>query len=98
MTTLEPASGAERSGGALRSIPLAALVTGELISTFGSQMTFLALPWFVLQTTGSTARMGIVFAAELAPMAILGIPSGAAHRASRRTPVRCSPPTSRARR
>jgi len=39
-------------------------------------MTFLALPWFVLQTTGSTARMGLVIAAELAPMAILGIPSG----------------------
>jgi MFS family permease len=78
VTTQEPAAGTKRSGSVLRSVPLAALVTGELISTFGSQMTFLALPWFVLQTTGSTARMGIVIAAELAPMAILGIPSGAA--------------------
>ena len=40
-------------------------------------MTFLALPWFVLTTTGSTTRMGIVLAAELLPMALLGIPSGA---------------------
>jgi MFS family permease len=40
-------------------------------------MTFLALPWFVLTTTGSTTRMGVVLAAELAPIALLGIPSGA---------------------
>jgi MFS family permease len=39
-------------------------------------MTFLALPWFVLATTGSATKMGIVLAAELAPVALLGIPSG----------------------
>jgi MFS family permease len=39
-------------------------------------MTFLALPWFVLETTGSATRMGIVLATELAPVALLGIPSG----------------------
>jgi predicted MFS family arabinose efflux permease len=39
-------------------------------------MTFLALPWFVLQTTGSPTRMGVVLAVQLAPIAILGIPSG----------------------
>ena len=60
----------------LRSRPLAALLAAEVISSFGSQMTFLALPWFVLVTTGSAARMGIVFAAEMAPVALLGIPSG----------------------
>ncbi len=40
-------------------------------------MTFLALPWFVLATTGSPTKMSIVLAVELAPVAILGIPSGA---------------------
>jgi MFS family permease len=40
-------------------------------------MTFLALPWFVLATTGSATRMGVVLAVELAPVALLGIPSGA---------------------
>ena len=40
-------------------------------------MTFLALPWFVLATTGSPTRMSIVLAVELAPVAMLGIPSGA---------------------
>jgi MFS family permease len=39
-------------------------------------MTFLALPWFVLQATGSATRMGVVLAAELAPVAVLGMPSG----------------------
>jgi MFS family permease len=61
----------------LRQRSLAALITAEVISSLGSQMTFLALPWFVLSTTGSPTRMGIVLAAELLPIAILGIPSGA---------------------
>jgi MFS family permease len=39
-------------------------------------MTFLALPWFVLETTGSPTRMGVVLAVELLPVALLGIPSG----------------------
>src|SRR4029450_4562090 len=39
-------------------------------------MTFLALPWFVLVTTGSATRMSIVLAVELVPVAVLGIPSG----------------------
>ncbi len=53
------------------------LVAAELISVLGTRMTFLALPWFVLVTTGSPGKMSLVLAAEIAPMAILGIPSGA---------------------
>ncbi|MGH8164529.1 MAG: MFS transporter, partial [Rhodanobacteraceae bacterium] len=34
-------------------------------------------PWFVLTETGSATRMGLVFAAEAAPIALLGMPSGA---------------------
>jgi MFS family permease len=60
----------------LRQRAVLALVTAEAVSSFGSQMTFVALPWFVLSTTGSATRMGIVLAAELVPIAILGIPSG----------------------
>jgi MFS family permease len=40
-------------------------------------MTYLALPWFVLVTTGSPGKMSLVLAAEILPMAILGVPSGA---------------------
>ena len=39
-------------------------------------MTFVALPFFVLVTTGSTAKMGWVLAAEMLPIAIFGIPAG----------------------
>ena len=60
----------------LRARGLVPLVTAEAVSALGSQMTFLALPWFVLVTTGSAARMTVVLAVQIAPIALLGIPSG----------------------
>jgi len=39
-------------------------------------MTWLALPWFVLVTTGSATRMTIVVTAELLGLALLGLPGG----------------------
>jgi len=53
------------------------LLAAELCSSVGSQLTRLALPWFVLVETGSAARMAFVFAAQLLPVALLGLPSGA---------------------
>jgi MFS family permease len=61
----------------LRNRSVLALVVSQLVSGLGSRMTFLALPWFVLATTGSAAKMGVVLAVEMAPVALLGIPSGA---------------------
>jgi MFS family permease len=55
---------------------LIALVVAEVVSSTGTAMTFVALPWFVLETTGSASRMSLVLAVEIAPMALLGIPSG----------------------
>jgi MFS family permease len=63
-------------GEILRHRPLRALLAAEVISTTGAQMTWLALPWFVLTTTGSPARMTIVMMAELAGFAIAGVPAG----------------------
>ncbi len=60
----------------LRKPGLLALLVAESVSSLGSQMTFLALPWFVLVTTGSPTKMGVVLAVELLPVALLGIPSG----------------------
>src|SRR5262245_64299026 len=60
----------------LRNRSLAAILVAELVSLTGSSMTYVALPWFVLITTGSTARMGWVLASELLPVGLLGIPSG----------------------
>ena len=36
----------------MRKKPIAALVAAEIVSILGSRMTYLALPWFVLVTTG----------------------------------------------
>jgi predicted MFS family arabinose efflux permease len=60
----------------LRNRSLGAVLVAELVSLTGSAMTYVALPWFVLVTTGSTAKMGWVLAAELLPVGLLGIPSG----------------------
>jgi MFS family permease len=60
----------------LRNRSLRAVIVAETVSLTGSAMTFVALPWFVLATTGSTARMGWVLAAELIPVGLFGIPSG----------------------
>jgi predicted MFS family arabinose efflux permease len=49
----------------LRQPRILALLAAEVISTTGSQMTWLALPWFVLVSTGSATRMTFVVAAEL---------------------------------
>jgi MFS family permease len=61
----------------IRDRSLLAVLAAELVSRLGSQFTTLALPWFVLVTTHSTSKMGLVFAVELAPIALLGIPSSA---------------------
>jgi predicted MFS family arabinose efflux permease len=60
----------------VKKTAVGALVAAELMSVIGTRMTYLALPWFVLVTTGSPGKMSLVLAAEIAPMALLGIPSG----------------------
>src|SRR5438876_4776776 len=40
--------------------PIYALFIGNIISYIGNNLTLLAIPWFVLQTTGSVAQAGIV--------------------------------------
>jgi MFS family permease len=60
----------------LRHRGLLGLLAREVVSTTGSQMTLLALPWFVLTTTGSPARMSIVLAVESASLAVFGFLGG----------------------
>jgi MFS family permease len=56
--------------------PLAGLAAADIISTMGSEMSAVALPWFVLVTTGSPTRMGAVLAAEFVGMTVLGLWGG----------------------
>ena len=60
----------------LRHRPLRALLVAEVISTTGAQMTWLALPWFVLTTTGSAGQMTLVIMTALIGTAVAGIPAG----------------------
>lgn len=59
-----------------RDRTLTAVVAARFVSLTGTTMTVVALPWFVLATTGSTAKMGVVLACETFPAFALGIPAG----------------------
>src|SRR5215217_3762730 len=39
--------------------PLVALLVANVVSTIGNLFTTIAVPWFVLQTTGSATKAGI---------------------------------------
>jgi MFS family permease len=75
----------------LRDRSLRALLVAEIVSVTGSQMTWLALPWFVLVTTGSATRMTLVMAAELIGLGALGLPGGKllSRIGARRTMILC---------
>jgi MFS family permease len=60
----------------LRDRSILGLLAAEVISTTGAQMTWLALPWFVLVTTGSATKTTFVAAAEVIGLALLGLPGG----------------------
>ncbi len=64
----EPVAKAARPPGvAAARRELVTLVTADLISNLGSRISVIAIPWLVLTTTGSPAKMGIVAAAEFLP-------------------------------
>jgi MFS family permease len=60
----------------IRNRGLLGLLARDVVSMTGSQMTMLALPWFVLTTTGSAGRMAVVLAVESASLAVFGFLSG----------------------
>jgi MFS family permease len=76
---------------ALRDKRISALLIAEVVSSLGTQMTWLALPWFVLRTSGSPQRMTWVIIAEILPVAVLGFWGGAiaARIGTRRTMLVC---------
>jgi len=60
----------------LRERTLTAVVAARFVSLIGTNMTIVALPWFVLATTGSPTKMGLVLACQTLPAFALGIPGG----------------------
>ena len=56
--------------------PITALLIANVISLLGSMLTLIALPWFVLQTTGSAAKTGITGGFVALPALIVGVFGG----------------------
>ncbi|KQW47829.1 MFS transporter permease [Nocardioides sp. Root1257] len=56
--------------------PLYGWLTAEAISLTGTRVSMIALPWFVLTTTGSPTRTGLVALAEMLPLVVLKVLSG----------------------
>lgn len=45
-------------------LPFLSLTAAQVLAAFGNSLSAIAIPWFVLQTTGSTERTGFVAAAS----------------------------------
>lgn len=71
---MQPASPARAS---VRRSPLYALVAADAVSMNGNAIAALAIPWFVLATTGSAARTGLAAAAGLLPLILAAFFGGA---------------------
>ena len=59
-----------------RRVPLYGLLTAEAFSLTGTRVSMVALPWFVLTTTGSATQTGLVALAEMLPLVVLKVLSG----------------------
>jgi MFS family permease len=57
--------------------PLYGLIVATTLGLAGRQLSVIAIPWFVLSTTGSASRAGVVAAAVLVPGLIAGLLGGA---------------------
>ncbi len=63
--------------GILRIRDFRLLFTGEGVSLMGDQFYFIALPWLVLELTGSAAMLGVVLALQGIPRAVFMLVGGA---------------------
>jgi MFS family permease len=53
------------------------LFTGQLVSTFGSMITYVAVPYQVYQLTGSSFWVGLLGTVQLVPLLLFGLWGGA---------------------
>ena len=58
-------------------VPIVALLAANAISMTGNNAALVAIPWFVLATTGSATRTGITAFAGLVPIVLSGLFGGA---------------------
>lgn len=67
----------EISSKKLNPLPLYSLFLANAISLAGNVITLIAIPWFVLQTTGSAAKTGITGFFSILPVVLAGFLGGA---------------------
>ena len=60
----------EQTAGPSRKLPVYTFLVGSAISYIGDMLTLLAIPWFVLQTTGSLVQTGITAFFSTLPAAL----------------------------
>jgi MFS family permease len=70
LSTVSEAAGAS---GTARRVGLVALLTAHVVSLLGSIVTQVAVPWLVLVSTGSAAKMGLISAAAVLPSLLAGV-------------------------
>jgi MFS family permease len=56
-----------------RKAGLIALFSADVLSVLGDRVSMVAIPWLVLTTTGSPAKMGLVAGAEMLPYVVSGV-------------------------
>ncbi|MFC9581887.1 MFS transporter [Streptomyces yangpuensis] len=56
--------------------PLAAVLAANTVSIAGSSLTLIGVPWFVLQTTGSAGRAGVVAFCATLPVIVAALVGG----------------------
>ncbi|WP_291412489.1 MFS transporter [Actinophytocola sp.] len=61
------------ASGTVRRVGLIALLAAHIVSMLGSIVTTVAVPWLVLVSTGSPAKMGLISAASVIPSLLAGV-------------------------
>ncbi|HEY2060065.1 MAG TPA: MFS transporter [Amycolatopsis sp.] len=56
--------------------PLAGVLSAQAVAWTGTRLSAIALPWFVLTTTGSATQTGVIVFAEMAPYVLAQLLSG----------------------
>ncbi|AQU68502.1 hypothetical protein BBN63_22100 [Streptomyces niveus] len=64
------------SAAPVRRWPLTAVLTANAISATGRTLSLIGVPWFVLQTTGSAGRAGLVAFCATLPVVISALIGG----------------------
>ncbi len=80
MTTEEELNTQTQAGETIslgKRLPVQALWLTSMVSIFGNQLTALAVPWFVLETTGSASKTAITAAVTIIPTIIASFFGGA---------------------